>query len=131
MIKRGSGGIIFIGSGAGHAWMPGAAVYVGSKHFINSFAETLRAELLNAGVVVTQVCPGPVDTEYQNTGTELKGGPSLKRISAEQCAKEAINAFEKGKALVFPGKEYRRMMFLLSLLPRSVKRKIAESGPKN
>ena len=68
-------------------------------------------------------------TEFdQNLGSELKGGRDIKRISAEQCAREAIEGFKKGKALVFPGKEYRRMMFLLSILPRSLKRKIAKTG---
>jgi len=132
MVQSAKGGVIFIGSGAGHAWMPGATVYVGTKHFINGFAETLRAELTNTGLTITQVCPGPVDTEFnQAAGSELQGGPKIKKISAEQCALEAINGFKKGKALIFPGKSYRRIMFLLGLLPRFVKRIIAKSGVKN
>ena len=132
MVQSAKGGVIFIGSGAGHAWMPGATVYVGTKHFINGFAETLRAELNNTGLTITQVCPGPVDTEFdQAAGSELKGGaPKMQRISAEQCALETIEGFKKGKALIFPGKSYRRMMFLLSLMPRYAKRIIAKSGVK-
>ena len=84
MVQSAKGGVIFIGIGAGHAWMPGATVYVGTKHFINGFAETLRAELNNTGLTITQVCPGPVDTEFDHAaGSELKGGaPKMERIYA-------------------------------------------------
>ncbi len=64
MVQRRRGGILNIGSGAGFSFMPGNAVYVGSKHFLDGFTESLRAEVAPAGVVVTQVAPGPVDTEF-------------------------------------------------------------------
>jgi short-subunit dehydrogenase len=125
MVRRGRGGVLNLGSGAGFAIMPGSASYVGTKHFINGFTETLRAELEGTGVVVTQVCPGPVETEFdQAAGTEgLVGGPpNFVRISAEQCAREAIAGFERGRALVFPGAGFRLSMHALAIVPRKLER---------
>ncbi len=45
MISRGHGAILNIGSGAGYAAMPNAAVYTASKHFVRAFTESLRAQL--------------------------------------------------------------------------------------
>ena len=55
MVKRGRGGVLNIGSGAGLTVMPNAAAYVGSKHFVAGFSEALRADLAGTGVTVTQV----------------------------------------------------------------------------
>src|SRR5438477_5900304 len=50
MISRGHGAILNIGSGAGYAAMPNAAVYTASKHFVRAFTESLRAQLAGTGV---------------------------------------------------------------------------------
>jgi short-subunit dehydrogenase len=128
MVARGRGGVLNLNSGAGVAFVPGAAAYVGSKHFITGFTETLRTELADTGVVVTQVLPGPVATEFHEAAgmTGLAGGPSQPlRISAEQCAREAIAGFERGQAMVFPGSAYRAAMLLQGLVPRAVQRFLA------
>jgi len=57
-----------MGPGAGLAVMPAAAAYSASKHFIDGFSEALRADLAGTGVVVTQVCPGPVESEFDTVG---------------------------------------------------------------
>jgi uncharacterized protein len=131
MVAHGRGGVLNIGSGAGFTVMPSAAAYVGSKHFIDGFSEALRADLAGTGVVVTQVAPGPVDSEFDEVAGSvggMRGGPPrLVRISAAQCAREAIAGFERGDALVLPGRPYRFMMrFLLPLLSRTARRRRAE-----
>lgn len=62
MIARGRGDVIFTGSTAAHA--PGAkyAIYAASKAGIAAFATALRAELSPAGVRVTEIVPGRVET---------------------------------------------------------------------
>src|SRR5881392_156249 len=45
MISRGHGAILNIGSGAGYAAMPNAAVYTASKHFVRAFTESLPLNL--------------------------------------------------------------------------------------
>jgi short-subunit dehydrogenase len=91
MVERGRGGILNIGSGAGLAVMPAAAAYSASKHFIDRFSEALRADLAGTGVVVTQVCPGPVESEFDTVAGSVGGmtgaPPPWLRISAAQCAR--------------------------------------------
>ena len=129
MVRRGRGGVLNMGSGAGLTVMPAAAAYSASKHFVDGFSEALRADLAGAGVVVTQVCPGPVDSEFDTiagTAGGMTGGPpQFLRISAARCAREALAGFDRGAALVFPGRAYRIAMRALPLLPRSLQRRQA------
>jgi short-subunit dehydrogenase len=129
MVARGRGGVLNVGSGAGLTVLPNAAAYVGSKHFVDGFSEALRADLAGTGVIVTQVCPGPVDSEFDEVaGSEggMAGGPpQFLRISAAQCAEEALAGFDRGAALVFPGRAYRVAMRLLTFFPRWLRRRQA------
>lgn len=126
MVARGRGGVLNVGSGAGMTMMPSAAVYSASKHFIDGFSEGLRADLTGTGVVVTQVCPGPVDSGFDEAAGSVGGmvgsPPQFVRIGAEQCAREALAGFDRGAALVFPGQPYRLLMHLLPLVPRRLRR---------
>ena len=92
----------------------------------------MRADLAGTGVVVTQVCPGPVDSDLDTvagTAGGMTGGPpQFLRISAARCAREALAGFEAGKPLVFPGRAYRTGMRALPLLPRSLQRRPAASS---
>lgn len=129
MVARRRGGVLNIGSGAGLTLMPAAAAYSASKHFVAGFSEALRADLAGTGVIVTQVCPGPVDSEFdQVAGTAggMPGGPpQWMRISAAQCAREALAGFDRGAALVLPGGRYRAVMRPLSLVPLALQRRRA------
>jgi short-subunit dehydrogenase len=129
MVGRGRGGVLNMGSGAGLTVMPAAAAYSASKHFMNGFSEALRADLTGTGVVVTQVCPGPVDSEFDqhagSAGGMTGGPPQFLRISAAQCAREALAGFDRGVPLVFPGRAYRTAMRALPLLPRELSRRQA------
>ncbi len=105
MIARKRGGILLLSSGYSLTWSPGAAAYVGTKYYVSGFAESLRSELAGTGVVVTQVCPGPVSTEFEAVA-ELPEGleiPARLQISAKTCARQAVAAFERNRALVIPG----------------------------
>jgi uncharacterized protein len=126
MVEHKRGGILNISSGGPRVFIPGLAVYAGTNHFLDGFTEALRLELLSTGVVVTQVAPGPVvDTEFcEVAGTQelVERAPSWLRISAVQCAREALEGFERAAPLVYPGFAYRWLMRLSSLVPRSVMR---------
>lgn len=129
MVKRRRGGILNISSGAGVAIMPSMATYVGTKHFVTGFTETLRAELDGTGVVVSQALPGPVETGFDEAANI--GPPSLMdrifRISASHCAEEVIQGFEKGRPMIFPGSAYRTAMTLQGIVPRGLQRRAARS----
>jgi short-subunit dehydrogenase len=64
MIGRGNGHIVFVGSIAGRVGVAGEAVYSAAKGGLAVFADATRVELAPAGVRVSLVTPGPVDTEF-------------------------------------------------------------------
>lgn len=121
MVARGHGAILNIGSGAGYAAMPNAAVYTASKHFVRAFTESLRAQLAGTGVTVSEAAPGPVESEFdQAAGIEGGAipGQGIFRITAQECAADIVQEFEKGTPVIFPGRNYRWMMKVQPLMPR-------------
>jgi NAD(P)-dependent dehydrogenase (short-subunit alcohol dehydrogenase family) len=57
-----SGSIINISSTYGHEGAAGASVYVGSKHAVEGITKSVAREIVNSGIRVNAVAPGPVDT---------------------------------------------------------------------
>jgi len=129
MVARRKGGVLNISSGAGVAIMPGMAAYVGTKHFVTGFTETLRVELDATGVVISQALPGPVETGFDEAANI--GPPGVMdrffRISAARCAREVIRGFERGRPMIFPGSTYGAVMALQGTLPRTFQRQAASS----
>jgi hypothetical protein len=124
MVRRRRGGVLNVSSGFGLQTMPGFAAYVGTKHYVTGFTESLRAEVASAGVVVTQICPGPVETEFAEVAglDALPSSVSIVQISAEQCARAAIRGFSRGRALIVPGFVIRVVLALGAITPRVVLR---------
>lgn len=120
MVLRDRGGILNISSGFGLSVMPLFAAYCGTKHFVTGFTEGLRADLAGTGVVATQVCPGPVATEFEqamgnDTGAKV---PAFIEITAEHCARASLNAFERDRGMVVPGLVMKIVMLINALSPR-------------
>jgi uncharacterized protein len=133
MVQRRRGGILNIGSGAGVALMPAAATYVGTKHFLHGFTEVLRLDLIDTGVVVTEVCPGPVETEFDDVaGIGASGGglPPTFKISAERCARESLAGFDEGQPMVFPGTAYKLLMTAQAFAPRRLQRRALQKAAR-
>ena len=68
--QSGGGDVVNVSSVAGRRADAGAAVYNMTKFGVHGFSEALRQEALHAGVRVTVVAPGFVDTELQGHNTE-------------------------------------------------------------
>lgn len=64
MVSRGRGHVVHIGSTAGRWAYPGGNVYGATKAAVRLLTEGMRMDLLGAGVRVTTVDPGMVDTEF-------------------------------------------------------------------
>jgi short-subunit dehydrogenase len=124
MVNKGHGGVLNISSGFGMSFLPGFSIYIGTKHFVTGFTESLRCDLGPVGVCVTQSCPGPVETEFEaNVGNMTgRGTPSWLQISAERCARDSVRAFDHGAAMVVPGTLMKLLMFVNNLTPRWIHR---------
>mgnify|MGYP000835713314 CR=1 FL=1 len=56
--------IVNLASAAAFCPQPYFAVYAATKSYVLSFSRSLREELKTRGIIVTAVCPGPVDTPF-------------------------------------------------------------------
>ena len=64
MVAAGHGHIFNIGSIAGTEPYENGAVYCASKHAVHAISQAMRADLLAAGIKVTEIRPGMVETEF-------------------------------------------------------------------
>ena len=75
MVKRKSGHIINIGSIAGHEVYVNGNVYCATKFAVNALTKSIRADVLDKNIKVSEVDPGMVLTEFSNvrfSGDEQK-----------------------------------------------------------
>ena len=70
MVARQRGHVITIGSTAGRNTFLNGTCYAGTKHFVMGFSESLMLEVRDAGVKVSVVMPGSVETELFPPGTD-------------------------------------------------------------
>lgn len=125
MIALGRGGVLNISSCLGLMFMPGMSVYAATKHYVTAFTEGLRLELKGTGVAVSQICPGPVESEFAEVAGNRANSdeaPAGIMLSARQCAEESLQGFARGKALVIPGAGMRAVMLLSRAIPRPILR---------
>jgi NADP-dependent 3-hydroxy acid dehydrogenase YdfG len=62
--RSGAGHIVVLGSIAGVEVYRGGAGYTGAKHAVQALAQTLRLELLEKEIRITEIAPGMVETEF-------------------------------------------------------------------
>ena len=138
MVARNDGKVLVTGSIAGY--MPGSfqAVYNGTKAFVDSFVAAIQNELKDAdGVTITNLMPGPVDTEFFDRADLLDtsvGADPNKRDPA-LVAKDGWDALMAGKASVFSGLATKVQGVLANVTPNAVlaerHRSMAEPGSAN
>lgn len=130
MRGRGRGGVLNVASTAAFQPGPYMAVYYASKAYVLSLSQALHEELRQEGVTVTALCPGPVDTEFQDradmTDTRLGGGSDLVSFqSVDAVARAGYDGLMDGEAVVIPGLDYKLLAALTKVTPRSLQRKLA------
>jgi uncharacterized protein len=126
MRKSGSGAILNVSSAASLVPVPNFAVYAATKAYVTSFSEALRAELRNANISVTALCPGPVLTEFADVAkrrTDAQVAPATNLIvSVQEVVRQALRAVERDRARVIPGTLVNLLMTTVVFLPMFVKR---------
>lgn len=118
-----NGRIIQLASAAAFLPQDGFCVYAATKSFVLSFSRALNEELLNRGITVTAVCPGPVDTEFFNIAEKYTNTIPIKKLfyaKPEYVVKGALNASKKRKAYYTPTLTMKSFQVMSKLLPHSV-----------
>ena len=122
------GAILNVSSLASTVPVAGLGVYSATKSYVSSFSEALRSELRGTGVSVTQVCPGPVETEFAKRakradGTSLPTStPTFLEVSVEDVASAALRAVSADRARVFPGSIVTAAAMFFALCPMFILR---------
>lgn len=75
MIDRKEGRIVFVGSIQGKFGVPNRSAYGASKHALQAFSESLRAEVARHNVKVTIICPGCINTNISKNALTSSGEP--------------------------------------------------------
>ena len=100
--KRDSGIILNVASAAGFMTGPLMAGYYASKNYVLRLSLAIYEELRRdrSKVSITVLCPGPVDTNFNNrAGVSF----SVKPISADYAAEFALKKAFSGRLLAVPG----------------------------
>ncbi|MBV8463533.1 MAG: SDR family oxidoreductase [Acidimicrobiales bacterium] len=125
MVDRRSGAVLNVASTAAFQPLPGQAGYGASKAFVLSYSQALRGELRPHNVAVTALCPGPVETGFQDaaglTTEEFESAmPKIMWVSAEAVAKAAVDGLDADRGVVIPGMANRVGALAGWFAPRSV-----------
>ena len=119
MKKKDSGYIINVSSVASFAPGPLMATYYASKAYVTSFSRAISKELEKekSKIVVSCLCPGPVDTNFNNVaGVSF----SMKPLTSKYVAKYGIEKMLKGKRTILPGFTNKCLHVLSKLGPSTI-----------
>ena len=124
MIAAGGGKIAVTTSIAGRFGFPLRCGYSSSKFALYGFFETLQAEYYDAGIRVTIVCPGRVQTNISRYALDKGGKPhgvmdpgQAGGMTAEAAARIITRAIAKEKKEVLVGRKELLMVYIKRFFP--------------
>lgn len=120
MMENRRGRILNVASVAGFVPGPSMAVYHATKAYALSLSEAVGEELSGTDVSVTVLCPGAIETEFQE-GANMQDVPLVKdRVlpGAMEVAREGWAGMKSRSRVVIPGTMNKLSAFAPRLLPR-------------
>ena len=124
MYEKDKGYILNVASIAG--LMPGPLMdaYYASKAYVVRLTEGIRAELKKdkSNVKISVLCPGPVNTNFNNVaGVKF----NLHSLSSQYVAKYAVDKLFKNKFMIIPGMTIKPIKFFSKIVPDNILAKFA------
>ena len=122
MIAGKGGKILNLSSVASKIPGPLQSVYHGTKAFVQSFTEAIRAEVKNSGVTVTALLPGATATDFFNKADMLnaKNVAEGELADAAAVAKDGYEALMKGDDMVVSGFKNKMQVAMGNMMPDSM-----------
>ena len=116
MMEKDSGHILNVASIAGFMPGPLMATYYATKNYIVSLTRAVHKEInkQKSNVKISLLCPGPVDTNFNNVANVKFKLPGL---SSEYVARYAIKKMIKGRFIVIPGILIKIVRILSEITP--------------
>jgi short-subunit dehydrogenase len=125
MTELDAGKILFTASITGEMVAPRAAVYAATKAFVLSLAHSLRYELKETGITVTDLQPGPTDTDVSIARAWM-----VQKLG-RRGSRRAIDAWMSGKDHVYAASLKTKLEGVpANLTPGSVKGAMLEKMAK-
>jgi NAD(P)-dependent dehydrogenase (short-subunit alcohol dehydrogenase family) len=138
MVDRGTGGhIVNVASMAAYSPVQSMNAYATSKAAVYMFSDCLRAELDSAGIGLTTVCPGVIDTNIVHTTrfdapagkegqvearrAQLEKAFSARRYGPDKVAKAIVSAVKKNKPIRPVAPEAYFVYAVAHLLPQAMR----------
>lgn len=123
MVKRGEGKILNVSSIASKAPGPWQSVYHGTKAFVQSFTEAVRAEVKDKGITVTALLPGVTDTDFFNKA-DMNDSKAVqdksKMADPADVASDGYKALMNGDDMVVSGMSNKIQVALGAITPDSM-----------
>ena len=118
-VEEDRGHILNVASSAG--LMPAGpymSTYYATKAYVTSLTSGVAKELKDMGsrVVVSALCPGPVDTEFNDVAN---CSFDIGSIGPGQCAREALENLFKGKTIIVPSTKMKLATKFSKILTRN------------
>ena len=123
MVERGAGAILNVGSTSAYQPLPGMATYAATKAFVQSFSESVHAELAGSGVSVTCLSPGFTRTEFAAVAGAGDGDgltPGFLTMDARDVARAGVEGMIAGRRTVVPGVQNKATALGGRLVPRTL-----------
>lgn len=119
MKKRDKGYILNVASIAGFMPGPLMAAYYSSKSYVVRLSESIREELKKdkSNVKIGILCPGPVDTNFNNVANVKFNAKSL---TSEYVARYTVNKMLKNKFYIVPGVKIKALRIIAKIVPDNI-----------
>jgi len=121
-VKTNQGKILNVSSTA--SLMPGPlqAVYYATKAYVAFFSNAIAEELHDTNITVTNLMPGPTETQFGKVSGMDKTAMFKKTFSARSVAKDGYKAMLDGKFDVISGLTFtqKTMLFMLPFIPKKM-----------
>lgn len=124
MLKNRSGHLVVISSISGKFGFPMRTAYTASKHAVQGYFESLRAELINDNIKVTIVSPGRIKTNISLNALTKDGQPYNKMddgqangMDAGVCAAKIVKAIKSERRELLVGKKELIMVYIRRFIP--------------
>ena len=116
--EKDSGYILNVSSSAAFLSGPLMSTYYATKGYVLKLTEAIYEELRreDSNVYIGALCPGPVDTEFNDVANV---NFSIQSLNSQDVAEYAINQMFKRKLIIIPGWKMKFIVFS-RLLPRKL-----------
>ena len=122
MKERNSGIVLNVSSVA--SFIAGGA-YSASKAYLTVLSESLSTELSATNIKVCALCPGFTRTEFHQRGRmKMAGLPNFMWLNSDVLVAKAWKDAISDKPVSVPGWQYKTLVGIISLAPRSIVRRL-------